>query len=44
MRLSCLIAAADGLREAVQAGGPVDAAGRVQVAEEALSQPAPDLQ
>lgn len=38
----CFVSA--GLREAVQAGGPVDAAGRVQVAEEALSQPAPDLQ
>lgn len=41
---ACLIVAAAGVREAVQAGGPVDAAGRVQVAEEALSQPAPDLQ
>lgn len=30
--------------EAVQAGGPVDPAGRVQMAEETLSQPAPDLQ
>lgn len=41
---ACLIVVAAGVREAVQAGGPVDAAGRVQVAEEALSQPAPDLQ
>ncbi len=30
--------------EAVQAGGPVDAAGRVQMAEETLSQSAPALQ
>ena len=30
--------------EALQAGGLVDPAGRVQVAEEALPQPAPDLQ
>lgn len=37
----CFVSA--GLREAVQAGGPVDAAGCVQVAEETLSQPAPDL-
>lgn len=33
-----------GERKAVQAGGPVDPAGRVQVAEEALPQAAPDLQ
>ena len=33
-----------GIREAVQAGGPVDPTGRVQVAEETLSQSTPDLQ
>lgn len=32
------------VREAVQARGPVDPTGRVQMAEEALSQSAPDLQ
>lgn len=37
----CLTA---GVREAVQASGPLDPTGRVQVAEETLSQSAPDLQ
>lgn len=34
----------DRICEAVQAGGPVDPTGRVQMAEETLSQSAPDLQ
>lgn len=34
----------DRICEAVQASGPVDPTGRVQMAEEALSQSAPDLQ
>lgn len=34
----------DRICEAVQASGPVDPTGRVQMAEETLSQSAPDLQ
>lgn len=42
--IKCFVCRAAGICEAVQASGPVDPAGCVQMAEEALSQPAPDLQ
>lgn len=44
MFLSLYLHSTAGVCEAVQASGPVDPAGRVQVAEETLSQSAPDLQ